>query len=55
MQRHDTRKTNKMSNLKSLKRSLYFYTIMPSIPGAELFFLDIDYANVHCEFVGLDE
>lgn len=35
--------------------ALYFYTIMPSIPGAELFFLDIDYANVHCEFVGLDE
>jgi hypothetical protein len=35
--------------------ALYLYDILTSIPGAVLFRLDIDYAIIHCEYVGLDE
>lgn len=31
------------------------YSVKTSIPGAVLFFLYIDYAIIHCEFIGWDE
>lgn len=35
--------------------ALYMYSVKTSIPGAVLFFLYIDYAIIHCEFIGWDE
>lgn len=35
--------------------ALYMYSVKTSISGAVLFFLYIDYAIIHCEFIGWDE